>query len=69
MRGYICGATSKEFNALTKMRDPKHDCLNFGLSILHEPQSSIFTEILNSRGGSIPEDSLDGNDPTMVNPS
>lgn len=35
MRCYICGATSKEFNDLTKKRDVKEESLKFGLSIPH----------------------------------
>lgn len=35
MRCYICGATSKEFNDLSKRRVVKEESLQFGLSILH----------------------------------
>ncbi|XP_075979633.1 uncharacterized protein LOC142978911 [Anticarsia gemmatalis] len=35
MKCYICGATSKEFNNLTKRREVRAESLQFGLSILH----------------------------------
>ena len=35
MRCYICGATSRTFNDLSKKRDVNKDTLRFGLSILH----------------------------------
>ncbi|KAF2889120.1 hypothetical protein ILUMI_17053 [Ignelater luminosus] len=35
MRCYICGATSKEFNDLSKRKDINEDSLQFGLSALH----------------------------------
>ncbi|CAH0563012.1 unnamed protein product [Brassicogethes aeneus] len=35
MKCYICGATSKEFNDLSKTRDVKEESMHFGLSILH----------------------------------
>lgn len=35
MKCYVCGATSKEFNNLTKVKEVNKESLSFGLSILH----------------------------------
>ena len=45
MRCYICGATCKDFNNLTKSREVKPDTLKFGLSILHA-RIRIFESLL-----------------------
>lgn len=45
MRCYICGATSKDFNDLTKAMEVDQNALQFGLSILHA-RIRLFESIL-----------------------